>query len=628
MIYGIVNTEKDRPVKKEDLFNLVPERLSGKSVNTFIKGNVALGVSEIDVPSIDRAVGVATSSDKKVVVAASGNIFASHTGASAASENRAANNKDVARIIWAAYEESTEIPFRGLNGQFSAAIWDSRTNRFMLVRDHLGFEPLFYHWDGQTLAFCSFLKPLIQCNRSKSNLDYRAIRNYLLFNYNPGLNTLMRDIKKVRAGYCLLLENQRLMSKRYWFLSYRNQNGRQIDDFMEELVSLTKDAIKIRTNETDSDPGAFLSGGMDSSSVVGLLSGLTDRPVHTFSFRCADKSVDESHFARVMAKHYNTRHHELQFVADELVNMEKMAAAMEEPLCDIGVELGSFILGRTAQDEVEYILTGDGGDELYAGHPVYLADKVAAKFNRIPAPLRLGVTKLAQLLPDSDKKKSLLVKSRRFAYSYGFPQKLLSNRWRIYYDDHELSDLCTPEMVEGFGELHSYDDITGLYNDADGPDLLSRSLYGDYQTLVHFHVDRLRLTRASGVEARFPLHDYRLIEFSATIPARLKIRGGSQVKYIQKRAMTGILPDEIVFRKDKMGHNVPMKSWMRETSTFRDLLNDVLSDPAIKRRGFFDAKKIQNMMDLHLRRKKDYSHRLYALVVLELWLKNHVDESH
>jgi asparagine synthase (glutamine-hydrolysing) len=400
--------------------------------------------------------------------------------------------------------------------------------------------------------------------------------------------------------------------------------GGSIEDYKAELLRLTRDAIRIRTQETASDPGAFLSGGMDSSSVVGLLSGHTERPIHTFSFRCEGKYVDESYYARVMADHYKTRHNEIPFTADELMNFEKMAEWMDEPLCDIGVELGSFIMGRAAQGQVQYILTGDGGDELYAGHPVYLADQMAAAFDKIPAPLRVGILGIAGLLPDSDKKKSLLVKARRFAYSYNFPAELLSNRWRIYYTGAELAQLCNPEVVRQFGDLDSYRDITDLYADADGSDHLSRALYGDYQTLVHFHVDRLRLTRAWGIEARFPLHDYRLVEFSATIPSALKIRNG-QVKYIQHEALAGVLPDEIVFRKNKMGHNVPMKNWMRETTVFRDLMNDVLSETAVKRRGIFNASFVKQMLDLHLRKKKDYSHRLYALVILELWLKKNLD---
>lgn len=618
MIYGILHRDADKPVSREALFELLPEQASTKANSTFIHQNVALGTCATGVPTVDDGVSIAYGSNKDVVAVASGNIF------KIGDKDVGAERNDIARIVLSCYQKHGESGFRSLNGQFSAAIWDGPNRRFVLALDHLGFEPLFYFWNGKTLIFCSSLKCLVRSGSVERNLNFRSIRNYLLFNYNAGLETFFKNVSKVRPGHCLILEDGDLETKRYWRLSYQNQNGRKINDYTEEMLELTRDAIRIRTAEEDSDPGAFLSGGMDSSSIVGLLSAMTDRPVHTFSFRCDDKYVDESHFARVMAKHYNTRHNEIEFTADELPNLIKMAEWMEEPLCDIGVELGSFILGRAAQGKVKYILTGDGGDELYGGHPVYVADQIAAKFDLIPMPLRWGITKAASLLPDSEEKKSLRVKARRFAYSYAFPAELLSNRWRIYYHDEELANFCNSDMVAEFGELNSYKDITALYEDADGPDLLSRSLYGDYQTLVRFHVDRLRLTRAWGIEARFPLHDYRLIEFSATIPSNLKIKG-SQVKWIQKKALAGVLPDEIVFRKDKMGHNVPMKNWMRNTTTFKELINDVLSEDALKRRNFFKPEVVRQMLDLHLSKKKDYSHRLYALLVLELWMQKNLD---
>jgi len=620
MIFGIVHRQKDNVVNKDRFLGLLPEATAEQPTNFFMERQVAMGVSETGVDTVDRGVSIAYNHDKSLVVAASGNVFADHNSGG----GKTSPNDTTAARIMAAYQQRQEASFAKLNGQYSAAIWDSSRGKFILTRDHVGFEPLFYYWDNDTLIFSSSFRSLLRDKQIREQINFRAIRNYLLFNYNPGLDTFVQNVHKIQTGHYLELDGDQLQTKKYWQLSYQNQNGRKVEDYTAELLELTKDAIKIRADVSDSDPGAFLSGGMDSSSVVGLLHGLTDKPTHTFSFRCADKSVDESHFARVMAKHYQTQHTEVQFTAEELSYMEEMTRWMDEPLCDIGVELGSFILGRAAKGQVKYILTGDGGDELYGGHPVYVADQMAEKFDKLPAPIRLGITKTAQLLPDSTKKKSLLVKTRRFAYSYEFPRELLSNRWRIYYNDNELLHLFNPEFSTAFGELGSYADITNLYADADGPDLLSRSLYGDYQTLVHFHVDRLRLTRASGIEARFPLHDYRLIEFSATIPSALKIKG-SQVKWIQKKALTGVLPDEIVFRKDKMGHNVPMKNWMREAPLFRELMQDVLSDSAVKKRGYFNPEFIQFMLDNHLKKKKDYSHRLYALLVLELWFQHNID---
>ena len=613
MISGILHKDRNELLTKEVLLQFVP-----KTTASFVNQNLAMGISSAGVPLLDQTTGISFSADNKIVVAAACNIFDFPQDQSIKKDN-------TADIILSMYQKFGELSFKNINGQFSAAIWDSTKNRFILVRDHLGFEPLFYFWDGKDLIFSSSLRSLINYKDIGNHLNFRAIRNYLLFNYNPGLDTFINNVKKVRPGHILIFENGGLSLKQYWSLSYQHQDGRPLEDYSEELVQLTKNAVRIRSQETSSDPGVFLSGGMDSSSVVGLLSGQIDRPIHTFSFRCLGKSTDESYYARVMANHYKTVHHEIPYNADELYNLESMTEWMEEPLCDIGIELGSFILGRAAHKEVSYILTGDGGDELYAGHPVYLADNMASLFDKIPSPLRKAAISTASILPDSDKKKSLLVKARRFAYNYKLPAELLSNRWRIYYTGGELADLCTPDVLEQFGELNSYKDITDLYSGADGPDLLSNSLFADFQTLSHFHIDRMRLTRASGVIARFPLYDYKLVEFSASIPNKFKIKSSSEVKFIEKKALEGILPDEIVFRKKKMGHNVPMKNWMRESPIFRDLINQVLSTDTIKKRSFFKQNFIQKMMEQHLQKKKDYSHRLYSLLVLELWMQKNLD---
>lgn len=621
MIFGILQHEAQNKVDRARLAPLASTSPGREPKALWSSGGVGLGVADTGVPTLDDGAGVAHDADRAVAV--SGNIFNSRELAESLSAPDLQSG-DLSGLVLAAYEKYGERCFEKLIGNFAVAIWDGRANRLLLAVDHVGLEPLFYAWDGRTLVFASSLRALMRHPEVGREINFRALRNYLLFNYNPGLDALIKNVKKARPGHVQVFENGELHLRRYWDLRYENRNHRRVEDLSAELLDRTREAIRLRTPEDASDPGAFLSGGMDSSSVVGLMSELVDRPVHTFSFRCPEKFVDESYYARVMAEHYHTCHQEIPYTAEQLNHLLHMTAHMEEPLNDIGVELGSYIMGREAGHEVKYILTGDGGDELYAGHPVYKADDMAQTFERIPASLRAGIVKAAGWLPDSDKKKSLLVKARRFAYSYAFPPELLSNRWRIYYTPQEMRELCAPEVVQAAGALDAYDDIIGLYNGAPAPDHLSRCLYGDYQTLVRFHVDRLRLTRAFGVEARFPLHDPRLVEFSATIPADLKIRG-SQVKYIQKVALDGVLPDEIVHRKDKMGHNVPMKNWIRESDIFWELFNDTLSEERVKARGWFKYDYVQTMARQHRRKIKDYSHRLYGLLVLELWLQNNYD---
>jgi len=234
------------------------------------------------------------------------------------------------------------------------------------------------------------------------------------------------------------------------------------------------------------------------------------------------------------------------------------------------------------------------------------------------------MTSAFSMLPDTDKKKSFAVKAQRFAYSYGFSEKLFSNRWRIYYNEPELLEFFGSGFYTNVKETNPLKDIMSIYDEADGNNFLSKTLYGDYFTVVNFYLRRMQLLRKFGIEGRMPMFDPRLVEFAAKIPAQLKLRG-SETKYILHKTMTGVLPDEIVFRKDKLGHSVPFKNWLRDVPEIKNFITDVLSESAIKKRGYFNNNFVQRLLADHFNRKKNNSHRLWALLVLELWMQKNID---
>ena len=236
-------------------------------------------------------------------------------------------------------------------------------------------------------------------------LNYPTLHRYLLFNYVPGQESFFRGIKKLRPGHVLKIKGNEVSIDRYWHLSYSQVRYQNEEDYRQELLELMKDAVRIRLLNNEMSAGAFLSGGMDSSSVVGLMSSMIRQPVHTFSFRCLGKSFDESGYARIVSDTYKTQHHENQFSPEDTAFIADTVKLMDEPFCDIGIEIASYILGRSAQGNVFYLLTGDGGDELFAGHPVYVADKVANIFTKIPRVIQKPVTQGLQFLPDTDKEK-------------------------------------------------------------------------------------------------------------------------------------------------------------------------------------------------------------------------------
>lgn len=517
-----------------------------------------------------------------------------------------------------------ELKFIGnLNGKFAFSIWDSQRNRLVLVRDRMGIEPLYYYIDRERIIFGSHIEQILQYPGVKRELNYQALYQFLLFNYNPGLHTFFEQVHKLRPAHLLVLRNGDLDFRRYWTLSFANMIPRDEKEVTEKLLELIRSAVQLRL-DPGVELGTFLSGGMDSSTITAISSEFLDRPLHTFSYRCKSDSFDESYYAQFMANHYHTRHHETEYRVDDVLEMEELVEYQDEPFCDIGINIATYILGREASAKVPYIFTGDGGDELFAGHPVYEADKMAAVVDPIPGILKAPVLAAARLLPDSDKKKNFVVKAKRFATSVAFPKELLSHRWRIYYDFKEIKKLVSNNTYQALNGYHPYEDILQFNKEADGPDFLSRSLYSDYQTVVGFYLRRMNLNNRFHLEPRYPLLDHRLIEYCATLPSELKYKGWSDTKYIFKKTMTGVLPDEIVFRKDKLGHSIPLKNWIRDNQKIKQFVLDFISEEAVRKRGLFNYKFVDKIVKQHLSKTRNNSHRIWALAVLEMWLRKHL----
>jgi asparagine synthase (glutamine-hydrolysing) len=530
-----------------------------------------------------------------------------------------------AEIVWQAYGQIGIKAFRELNGNFVLAIWDAPKQCFYLVRDHLGIEPVYYCRKDGVLYFSSRLQRLTRVPQVGRQLNFGVLQRYLLFNYNPGYDTFFENVHSLRPGCFIKIENGRFTVEPYWRLSFAESFEKDEATYKQELIELMRDAVRLRLAGGKFRPGAFLSGGMDSSSVVHFMHKVLQAPISTFSFRCFGKTYDESHYARVMSERYQTRHHEIPFPAEETKLIENIAQYSQEPFSDIGIEVASFLLGSRVREYADYVLTGDGGDELFGGHPVYLADRAAGLFGKIPSFIRQPLTQTLQLLPDTDAKKSLIVKAKRFSYSCKFPVSLYSNRWRIYYTPEELQKLCQPDFRQSMNGFDPYHELLEIYQEADGKDHLSSALYGDYYSVVGFYLRRLELVRHFAVEGRMPLLDYRLVEYAARIPSELKIGKNGETKVILHKVMQGELPDEIVFRKDKLGHSVPMKNWMRESVAIQTLLKEYLSSEVVRRRGFFDPAVISRMMAEHQKKAHNHSHRLWSLLVLELWCRAHLN---
>ncbi len=533
----------------------------------------------------------------------------------------AAGDSDLFLQLYDRYGESC---VERINGKFAVALFDTSKECFFLARDRFGIEPLYYSVQKNYIAFSSTAVGVLSLTGQDKQINPAAVGKFLLFNYNPGLQTFFNNVTRLQGAHFLRIERGEVHLKRYWHLKF-NPIAADEKEVTQNLLSHLRQAVSLRVDE-DRAPGIFLSGGMDSSTVVTLAAEKANAQVNTFSYRCRAVSFDESEYSRAMAEFTNSKHHEGEYRSEDVLLMPDIVRSMNEPFCDVGINIATHLLGRNAASSTtEYILTGDGGDELFAGHPVYEADKMAQYIDYLPRLLLLPILKIFSALPDSDQKKNLSVKLKRFSESLAYPKELLSHRWRIYYTDNEFLQLGRSEFFQQFDWSELLEDILRTNQESGAPDLLSRCLYSDYQTAVDFYLRRNDLNRCQGIESRFPLLDHNLVEFCAGMPSDLKIKGWFDTKYIFKKAMEGVLPHGIIYRKDKLGHSIPMKNWIRDDRKIREMILDHVSPAVIEKRGLFNGDMISTMINDHLAKRRNNSHRLWALAVLEMWMHHFMD---
>ncbi|MBN1779924.1 hypothetical protein JW948_02265 [bacterium] len=524
----------------------------------------------------------------------------------------------LAEALWQLYERNGDALFDSLNGAFVLAVWVGSRRELRVIRDQIGILQSFYGQHGTGLVFGADPAQVCKAMKTGTGLQPGALMQYLLYNYNPGVQTLYDGVTRLRPAHRLTWTPGGLSVRRYWDISFEPDRSRSADEWAEEIRLSLEKSVRIRISRGRT--GAFLSGGLDSSSVVSMLDKLNTKQLRTFSFRCRGESFDESHYAKIVADTFGTTHQLVEYDAEDILKAESMTALMDEPFSDVGINVATYLLAGAASGNTDLLFTGDGGDELFGGHPVYMADKMSRYFQFMPPFIRGPLFAAGRSLPDSEQKKDWKVKLKRFSESYAFPGDLGTQRWRIYYNTNELAALLNPDI--GQGSLDNiYAPMTGINRESPGPDLLGRSLHADYQTVVQFYLRRMEMLRAFGLSPRFPMLDPDMVSLCARIPSKYKIRGWGEVKYIEKKAVEPLLPREIVHRKDKLGHSIPLKNWIRDHEKARSFVLDLISETTLKKRNLFNPAFVQTMIREHGNRTRNHSHRLWALAVLELWMR-------
>jgi asparagine synthase (glutamine-hydrolysing) len=511
-----------------------------------------------------------------------------------------------------------------LEGSFALAWFDGRRRRLSLVRDRFGVEPLFYAALPTGALFGSRTRDLAATGLLPGGLCPEGLAEFLTYCFIPGDATLDAGVRRVPAGHVVTLDGDgRVLGLERWYrLSFAGALEREERVIADRFRDLLERAVVRRLDGPR--PGALLSGGMDSSSVVTFARRHRDGPILSFAFRCGGESFDESVYARALAEAMGTEHSELTYGEEQALEIERAVAEMDAPFCDVGINVGTWILGKAAGGRVDFVLTGDGGDELWASHPVYAAQRLLAPYERLPIPRAVdrALRALGSRFRDSDKKRDLRVVLKRLLPHPDLPRALGPFRWRCYYAPSELPALATPDLARRLSGVDPFRSVLDVHAGYDGPDDgVSPYLYDDYFTASSFYMSRLLLLRRFGVEARSPFYDRELVEFGTRIPASKKLEGVERTKRLFREAMEGVLPDVINHRKDKLGHSVPMKLWLRSDGPLGRRVAAVLSPESLRKRGLFRPEPVQRLLEEHRIRRHNHSHRIWALYVLELWLR-------
>jgi asparagine synthase (glutamine-hydrolysing) len=516
-------------------------------------------------------------------------------------------------VIVHAYEEWAEGCLDRLQGMFAIGLWDQKKQKLLLARDRLGIKPLYYYFRQGRLAFASEIKSLLQIPEINRGVDLQALYYYLGYEFVPSPLTMFEGIQKLRPGNYLQLSGNELIQKSYWDLPRPGTSLTQ-EEAVIELRRLLQETVQ-KHLVSDVPLGVFLSGGLDSSTLVALMRRLGVNPLKTFSIGYPDPSFSELPFAELVAKEFDTEHTVLMIPEVTLNDLEEAVWHLDEPMTDLSA-LPLFLVCREAKKHVTVCLSGEGGDEIFAGYDRFKASKADQYYRLLPALIREKIIyPIIEALPDRPQKKGLINIVKRLAEGSHLPLDGGHLRWQYFSSAQQDARLFNDRFKAGV-EMDPFAPVRALRSAWDGEDRLDQEIYIDLRFTmpdsVLMKVDKMSMAHA--LEIRVPFLDHRFVEFTASLPGDWKLKG-FRTKAIFRQALSGLLPDQIVWR-GKQGYSLPIKNWLRE-GLKRPLITVLKESPVIKE--YMNGPYIQDLIDQHMARTHNHNHILWALFNLGLW---------
>jgi asparagine synthase (glutamine-hydrolysing) len=517
-------------------------------------------------------------------------------------------------VIVHLYEEVGEKCFEKLRGMFAIAIWDARNRKLLLARDRVGKKPLFYFFDGCRIVFASEMKAILEIPGVPREIDPEAVSDYFSFLYIPAPKSIFKNIRKVLPGHYLVVSKDGIRETEYWDLRFNHSLQLSEQEWCERLLETYREAVRIRLM-SEVPLGAFLSGGVDSSSVVAMMSGLVNTPVTTCSIGFEEEDFNELEYAREIAAQFKTNHHEHVVRPDAVGIVEKLAWHYDEPFADASA-VPTYYVSKAAREHVTVAISGDGGDENFAGYRRYFFDKRENSIRSLlPTALRQPIFgALASLYPKADWAPRIFRGKATF-------QNLARSPIEAYFRSvSALKSELKEQILDGdlrrqLGGYDSLDVLRSYYDKADTTDPLSRIQYVDVKTYladdILVKVDRASM--AHSLEVRAPILDHKLMELAATIPSSMKLRGMNG-KYIFKKTLNEVLPRSVLNRK-KMGFGVPLAQWLR--NDLREFARAVIFDQ--RQDSFLNDSSVNRIWQEHQRGFRDRSTELWSILMFRLW---------
>jgi len=585
---------------------------------TYARGPVALGMRRLQVIDVAGGHQPMLSDDEQVVLVYNGEIYnyvELRDGLRAAGVTfRTASDTEV---ILRLYERKGERCVDDLNGMFAFAIWDGRRGRLLLARDRIGIKPLFYCRTPDALLFASELNALMTNPDVPREPDYEALEDYFTFFYVPGARSAYRHVHKLPPAHTLIVEDGKARIDRYWQLRYRRPaRPKPIAHYAEAYRHHLQRAARLQLR-SDVPLGVFLSGGLDSTSLLAAVTRATGRTPQTFTIGFDDASYDESAYAREVADRYGCEHHEYRMAAGDLRACAELLPHFGEPYGPFTI-VQQYLLSKYSREHITVALGGDGGDELFGGYQTYIASRLARHYLRLPAGLRRGVLRrLARALPVSEKLMSLDFKLREFVRGAEMFEQGRNMAWKVIFDEGERADLLAGPLGEQVGRRDPFRHVRDLEALVGGASDLQKAMYVDLSMFLPDCVLTAtdRMTMATSQEVRVPILDHELVEFAATVPDEYKCTR-SRTKILVREAMKDWLPASVL-RKPKTGFTTPVPIWIR--NELRDFVTDVLSPAAVRDTGLLNPAAVERLLADHLAGRADHARRIWALVHFVLW---------